>query len=71
MINPKIKEQEYCYELGLMIKEAYKDPEIDPDHMLGFLLASLEFDQTIDIDRVDHFHKIGLLILDDKGRKLS
>lgn len=64
MIDPRFKEQEYCNELSLMINEAYKDPEIDPDHMLGFLLAVLEFSKTIDRDRVDHFHKIGL-------RKLS
>lgn len=65
MINPRFKEQEYCNELALMIKEAYKDPEIDPDQMLGFLLAVLQFDQTIDRDRVDHFHKIGLRMLED------
>lgn len=65
MIDPRIKEKEYCKELGLMIKEAYKDPDIDPDEMVGFLLASLQFDQTIDIDRVEHFHKVGMRKLED------
>ena len=57
MFDPTIKEAEYCKEIGLYIIEAYKDPDIDPDQMLGNILASLRRAQVMDPDRVQHFYK--------------
>lgn len=60
MINPIIKEAEYAAELGKYIMEAYKDPDIDPDQMMGNMMAALHHAQVIDPDRVQHFYKVGI-----------
>ena len=60
MIDGRIKESEYCKELAGYIEEAYKDPDIDPDRMMGYLLAALNRDQVIDCDRVFHFYAEGM-----------
>lgn len=60
MINPTIKEAEYAAELGKYIMEAYKDPDIDPDQMMGNMMAALHNAQVIDPDRVQHFYKVGI-----------
>lgn len=57
MIDSNMRELEYCGEIGTLIILAYDDPEIDPDHMLGNILASLHFSQILDPDRVQHFYK--------------
>lgn len=63
MINPTIKEVEYAEELGNYIMEAYNDPDIDPDHMMGIMMAALHHAQVIDPDRVQHFYKVGIRTL--------
>ena len=60
MINPIIKEAEYGAELGKYVMEAYKDPDIDPDQMMGNMMAALVNSQVIDPDRVQHFYKVGI-----------
>lgn len=60
MINPTIKEAEYAAELGRYVMEAYKDPDINPDQMMGNMLAALVNSQVIDPDRVQHFYQVGI-----------
>ena len=60
MINPTKKEAEYAAELGKYIMEASKDPDIDPDQMMGNMMATLHNAQIIDPDRVQHFYKVGI-----------
>lgn len=60
MINPIIKESEYAAELGKYVMEAYKDPDIDPDQMMGNMLAALVHAQIIDPDRVQNFYLVGI-----------
>ena len=59
MIDSNMRECEYCKELGQLIILAYKDPDIDPDKMIGNLLASLHMAQIMDHDRVQHFYTEG------------
>lgn len=60
MMNPIIKEVEYADEIGKYIIEAYKDPDIDPDLMIGNMLAALVHAQIIDPDRVQNFYLVGI-----------
>lgn len=60
MIDGRVKESEYCIELAGYIEEAYKDPDIDPDQMMGNMMAALHHAQVIDPDRVQHFYKVGI-----------
>ena len=57
MIDSNMRECEYCNELAELINIAYQDPEIDPDKMIGNLMAALHLSQILDPDRVQHFYK--------------
>ena len=59
MIDSNMRECEYCKELANLIDIAYQDPDIDPDRMIGNLMATLHMSQTIDADRVQHFYTEG------------
>ena len=58
MINDfKMKEVVLVSELGLeLIHHLCDDDDIDQDHAIGIMLASLNQTQNIDMDRVLHFY---------------
>ena len=58
MINDfKMKEAVLVTELGSeLIQHLCHDDDIDQDHAMGIMLASLNQTQNIDMDRVLHFY---------------